>query len=55
MAASGSQGFKPTCPRCAEKHFGKCLASTGSCFGCGKDGHKVRDFPTIAARGKEAK
>ena len=28
---------------------------TGNCFGCGKDDHKVRDCPTIVARGKEGK
>ena len=33
----------------------KCLAGIGGCFGVGKDGHKVRDCPTIAARGREVK
>ena len=28
---------------------------TNGCFGYGKDNHKVRDCPTIAARGIEAK
>ena len=28
---------------------------TGSFFGCGKDGHKVRDCPMIASRGREGK
>ena len=45
-----SQGVKPTCARCVKKHFGKCLSSTGGFFCCGKDGHKVRDCPTIEAR-----
>ena len=51
----GSQVVKPTCATCGKKHFGKCLACTSGCFGCEKDDHKVRDFPTTAARGREAK
>ena len=43
---SGSQDGKPTCATCGKKHYGECLLSTGSCFGCGKYGHKLRDFPT---------
>ncbi|TMX01579.1 hypothetical protein EJD97_024244 [Solanum chilense] len=52
---SGSRGVKPTFLTCGKKHFRKYLASTGGCFGCGKDGHNVRDCPTIAYRGIEAK
>lgn len=36
-----------------EKHYGQCLIATKNCFGCDKDGNKVRDFPTIVAKGKE--
>ena len=28
---------------------------TGNFFGCGNDGHKVRNCPTIAAREKQGK
>ena len=28
---------------------------TGSFYGCGKEGHKVRNFPNIASRGKNGK
>ena len=28
---------------------------TGSCFGCVKEGHRVRDCPHIASRGNEGK
>ena len=52
---TSSQGVKPTCARCGKKYFGKCLAGTGCCFSCGKDGHKVRHCPTIAVGGREAK
>ena len=47
---SGSQGGKPTCATCGKKHYGECLLSTGSCFGCGKYGHKLRDFPARDGR-----
>lgn len=31
------------------------LAGTSGCYGCGKNDHKVRDCPSIAVRGTEAK
>ena len=43
---SGSQNGKPTCVTCGKSHFGECLRGTSYCFGCGKDGHKMRDCPT---------
>ncbi|XP_015072516.1 uncharacterized protein LOC107016614 [Solanum pennellii] len=52
---SGSQNGKLIWVTCGKKNYGKCLVGNGNCFGCGKDGHKVRDCPTIAARGKEGK
>lgn len=51
---SGSQVVKLICVTCVKKHFGKCLAGTCGCFICCKNGHKVWDSPTIAARGWEA-
>ena len=51
----GSQKVKPTCAKCGKKHYGECLLGTGSFFGCGKEGHKVRDSPMIASRGREGK
>ncbi|TMX02511.1 hypothetical protein EJD97_021246 [Solanum chilense] len=53
--SSGSQNSKPTCDTCGKKHYGKCLVGTKHFFGCGKDGHKVKDCPIIAAREKEGK
>ena len=41
----GSQNGKPTCVTCGKKYYGKCLRGTERCFGCGRDGHKVRDCP----------
>ncbi|XP_015068750.1 uncharacterized protein LOC107013325 [Solanum pennellii] len=43
---NGSQKAKPTCATCGKKKYGECLRGTDSDFGCGKDGHKVRDSPT---------
>ena len=51
----GSKDGKPTCANCGKKHCSECLLGTGSCFCCGKDGHKVRDCPMIASRGREGK
>ena len=38
-----------------KRNYGKCLASTSGCYGCGKDDHKVTDFPIIVDRGREGK
>ncbi|TMX01577.1 hypothetical protein EJD97_024253 [Solanum chilense] len=46
---------KPIWAYCRNKHYGECQLGTGSSFGCGKDGHKVRDCPMIASRDREAK
>ena len=51
----GPQIAKPTCSTCGKKHFGKCLAGTNGCYGCGKNDHKVIDCPNIVAKGREAK
>ena len=51
----GSQNVKPTRVTCGKKHYGECLLGTASFFCCGKEGHKVRDFPMIASRGREGK
>ena len=48
----GSQNVTPTCVNCVKRHYGECLRVTGSLYGCGKEGQKVRDCPTIASRGR---
>ena len=55
MKGGGSQNVKLTCVSCGKKHCGECLLSTGSFYAFGKEGHKVRDCPNIAFRGKEGK
>ena len=52
---SGSQVFKRTCATCGKRHYGDCLLDTGSCFGCVKDGHMVKDCPIIAFMGIEGR
>ena len=50
-----SQNVRPTFVTCGKRHYSKCLKGTGSFFCCCKEGHKVRDYPIIASRGREGK
>ncbi|WMV09246.1 hypothetical protein MTR67_002631 [Solanum verrucosum] len=36
------------------KHEGKCLSSTDRLFICGKSGHKLRDYPLLATKERDA-
>ena len=47
---SKSPTKNPTCGRCSKKHYGDCLKGMDNCFGCGKSGHKVRDFPNVKSQ-----
>ncbi|XP_010648083.1 uncharacterized protein LOC104878882 [Vitis vinifera] len=41
-----TQNLDGICPTCGKKHRGRsCYRETGACFGCGKQGHMVRDCP----------
>ena len=51
---NGSQGGKPICATFGKKHYGKFLIGNGNFSCCSKDGHKVRDCPTIASSGKKS-
>lgn len=48
----GSQNDKPTCLFYGKRHYGDCLKGSGSCYGCGKEGHRVRYFLNIDFREK---
>ena len=37
------------------RHYGECLRDTVICFGCSKEGNKVRDCPTISTKGRKGK
>ena len=43
---------KATCSKCGEKHWGECLVWKGNCFGCGKEVHKLKDFPNVMSQEK---
>ena len=43
---------KPTSGKFGKKHYGDCLKGTDNCFGCGKSGFKVRDFPNVRGEDK---
>lgn len=47
--------YMPDCEKCENKHGGKGLAGMGVCFGCGKNVHQLRNFPTLLTKGKEGK
>ncbi|RVW27090.1 Retrovirus-related Pol polyprotein from transposon 17.6 [Vitis vinifera] len=41
-----AQNLDEACPTCGKKHGGRpCYRETGACFGCGKQGHLIRDCP----------
>ena len=51
----GYQNGKPTSITCGNRQYGEFLKGTGSCFGCGKEGHKVRYYPNIDSTGSKGK
>ncbi|RVW67712.1 Retrovirus-related Pol polyprotein from transposon 17.6 [Vitis vinifera] len=41
-----TQNLDGACPTCGKKHGGRpCYRETEACFGCGKQGHLIRDCP----------
>ena len=47
VRGTSSPRKKPTYKKCSKKRMGKFLVGTDNCFGCGKSGQKVRDFPNV--------
>ena len=43
---------KPTCGKCGKKHYRDFLKGTNNYFGCGKSGHKVRDYHNVRGQDK---
>ncbi|GFS37411.1 hypothetical protein Acr_00g0051850 [Actinidia rufa] len=35
----------PTCPTCQKKHWRECRMGSRACYGCGQEGHQIRDCP----------
>ena len=52
MKGTSSPTEKPTCGKCGMKHYGNSLKGSDNCFGCGKRGHKVRDFHNVRVQRK---
>ncbi|TMX00273.1 hypothetical protein EJD97_001095 [Solanum chilense] len=50
--SGNSPNEKPTCAKCGKSHLGECLLGMGNCIGCGKSGHKVRDFRNMRCQEK---
>lgn len=50
---SGSLFKMSTCSKCGRSHYGKCIVSMDSYYGCGKYGHKITDCPVLKAKGRE--
>ncbi|GFZ09170.1 hypothetical protein Acr_20g0009780 [Actinidia rufa] len=43
----------PTCPTCQKKHWGECRMGSRACYGCGQEGHQIRDCPNEEVKFKE--
>lgn len=43
----------PLCKKYGKKHIGVRLASTHGCYGSGKTGNKLRDYPSSSRKGRD--
>ncbi|CAN1148539.1 hypothetical protein LINPERHAP2_LOCUS16539 [Linum perenne] len=47
-----SPGAPPSCNFCGRRHLGECKIRTGTCFGCGEQGHYKRECPNRVVQGR---
>ncbi|WMV25450.1 hypothetical protein MTR67_018835, partial [Solanum verrucosum] len=52
QGGGGNRYSIPAHQNCGKSHLGKCLVIKDVCFGRGKSGHKMRDCPLLANKGR---
>ncbi|CAN1137140.1 Transposon Ty3-G Gag-Pol polyprotein [Linum perenne] len=52
IRSAPSLGAPPSCNFCGRSHLGECKFSTGTCFGCGEQGHYKREYPNRVVQGR---
>ena len=45
QGSENSSESRPKCKDCSKNHWGQCLARSGACFRCGKEGYLAKDCP----------
>ncbi|CAN1126436.1 hypothetical protein LINPERHAP2_LOCUS3434 [Linum perenne] len=52
IRSAPSPGTPPSCNFCGRPHLGECKIRTGTCFGCGEQGHYKRECPNRVVQGR---
>ncbi|CAN1787445.1 hypothetical protein LINPERHAP1_LOCUS17654 [Linum perenne] len=52
IRSAPSPGAPPSCNFCGRPHLGECKFHTGTCFGCGEQGHYKRVCPNRVVQGR---
>ncbi|WMV24316.1 hypothetical protein MTR67_017701 [Solanum verrucosum] len=50
-----SEKMVSECRRCGKIHRNECLVGSNTCYGCGKSGHKMKDWLLLATRGRDGR